>query len=172
MSGQWENEIVKRVYRNTHDEVKCYRCGYSGSNAFPQPDILITNAVGNHGVELKGPIASDQCRVENDDAEQLVACRGPQTNVYLGIKFQNRAPVMVKYYHRVPQIDGYSEMTAAEKFAELAHDAFNPHVTDSGTLVLDKPDTDEWESARASPPDYECIARGVGVTAFTDDEKE
>lgn len=168
MSKQYENDMAKQIHRATPSHVRAYRCGYSGSNAMPQPDVLVTDVMENHGLEIKGPIQSDTVYVDADDIEQLRECQNSHTAVYLVVKFSRREPVVVRYFEELtaqqhPEADKFNDMSPAEKFAVLAPDAFNPRVTDSGTLALDKPDTDDWPSASAGSSDVDAILSGLGI---------
>jgi Holliday junction resolvase len=171
MSHQYEHQQANEMYRATANDVKCYPCGYSGSNAIPQPDILLTHGTENYAIEAKGPIQSDQCRIEQDDIEQLLDCRGPFTEVVLVVKFSRREPLVVRFFEKLrggqrDVFDGdYDTLTPAKKFAALTPTAFNPHVTDSGALVLDKPSTDRWPSATSGVEDHHAILSGLGVAS-------
>lgn len=173
MSKQYENDIAKRIHEETHDGIRTYRCGYSGNNAMAQPDILITTPSINHAVELKGPIQSDRCYVEEEDLEQLVECSNGYTTAILSVKFQNREPMVVRYFgdltNAQKHVDGaaeYEEMSVAEKFAALAPASMNPRVTDGGRLALDKPSLDDWPSARSGSDDEHAILSGIGVPTW------
>lgn len=148
MSSQYENEVAKWIHRRTNKAIRSYRCGYSGSNAMPQPDVLVTTPQGNYGLELKGPIASDRLYIDEEDLEQLVECANWQTKVYLVVKFQRRKPLVIRWYDDVVG-ENWKSMSLAEKFAAIAPDEFDPKATDSGNLRLVKPDTDSWPSASA-----------------------
>lgn len=168
MSKDYENTIANELYRETPNHIKAYRCGYSGSNAIPQPDVLVTTADDmNHALELKGPIASQYVSVDADDVAQVVDCGGPMTRSWVVVKFQNRRPVSIPYYANATGVDGWGEMTPAARLAKVAPAPFDGRVTDSGTLRLTKPDTDDWPSARASPEDHVCILAGIGVSNET-----
>lgn len=169
MSKQWENEIAKQVHRETSDDIRSYRCGFSGSNAMPQPDILLTDRTMNYGLELKGPIKSERCYVEAEDIEQLVACQNTATNVGLVIKFQRREPMVVRYFNKLSgQMDGivegdYNDLSPVEKFRVLCPQTFEPRVTEGGSLAVTKPTTDEWPSSRAGADDIDAILSGLGI---------
>lgn len=162
MSKQWENVVAREVYRNVSD-VKAYRCGFSGSNAMPQPDVLLTEPHGDcHAIEAKGPLRDDTCYVPHDDVQQLIACEGPATAVYLLVKFSRRKPLVVRYYDDITGRD-WDDKTAAEKFAVMIPECFDARVTDSETLALDKPPTERWDSATTSPPDWQVVAQSCGI---------
>lgn len=170
MSSQHENDIAKQVHRSTSNEIKVYTCGYSGNNAFPQPDILVTTPTIHYGVEMKGPIKSDTVYVDEEDLSQLMECRGPSTAVGLYIKFQRREPLVVRHFKEltgsqsdVDELDGYNDASVAEQFKLLIPSAFNPRVTKSGVLACDKPSTDEWSSASAGSDDHQALLSGLGV---------
>jgi Holliday junction resolvase len=172
MSKQWENDMAKEIYRATDDHIKTYTCGYSGNNAFPQPDILITDVSMNHGAELKGPIQSDVCYVDENDIEQLLDCQNSNTAVYLVVKFSRREPIVMRYFEKLTgkqhrNADEYNDMSPAEKFAVLAPNCTNARVTSAGTLALDKPSTDDWPSATEGSEDHVAIMSGIGLV--TDD---
>ena len=170
MSSQYENTIAKRIHRQTPSHIRAYRCGYSGNNAMPQPDILVTTPSQNHGVELKGPIQSERVYIDDEDLEQLYECQNAYTSVYLGIKFQRREPLVVRYFEKLTggqqSVDGadeYNEMDIPDQFATLIPSAFNPRVTDADTLALDKPSTDDWPSATKGSDDVDALLSGMGV---------
>lgn len=167
MSSQWENLKAKEIYRKTGPEIRTYRCGYSGSNAMPQPDVLLTTPTNNYAIEMKGPIATDYCSVEEDDIDQLVECTNSYTTAALVIKFQRREALVVRFFDKASGIDEYDDLSPAEKFAALIPQEFDPRVTDSGTLRVTKPDTDEWPSATAGSDDVDAILSGLGIP--TDD---
>lgn len=173
MSSQFENEVAKTVHRNTPSAVRAYRCGYSGSNAMPQPDVLVTTPTVNYGVELKGPLARDHIYVDEDDLQQLVDCANATTVVALGVKFQRREMMIVRHFEDIsgkhPHADRYDEMSVAKQFAVLAPDAFDPSTTDSGSLRLEKPSTENWPSATAGTDDEVALLSGLGIVGHADD---
>lgn len=170
MSKQYENDIAKQIHRGTDGHIRAYRCGYSGSNAMPQPDVLVTTGTVNYAMEIKGPIQSGHCYVDEEDLEQLEDCENGYTAAVLVVKFQNREPMVVRYFGDLTNAQSvvkgakeYEDMSVAERMAALTPNAFDPSVTDSGTLSLTKPDTDDWPSARAGSDDVDAILSGVGV---------
>lgn len=171
MSSQWEHTISNGIEEETGDEYKSYRCGYSGNSKHPQPDVHVAGPMQNYDMELKGPIKRDVCYVEEDDIDQLVECQNAQTAVYLVIKFQRREPLVVRYWEDLTTDqtsvaglpDDYEDLSKAEKFAAVIPGAFDPRVTDSGTLALSKPSTDDWPSAKAGSDDVDAIISGVGI---------
>jgi Holliday junction resolvase len=168
MSHQYENDMAKEMHRATGDDVRTYRCGYSGNNAMPQPDVLVATTYDNYALELKGPIQSDRCYVDEDDIEQLIECQNAYTRAVLVIKFPRREPLVVQFFQKLtdeqhPEADEYNALSAAEKFAVLIPDAFDPRVTDSGKLAVSKPDTAVWPSASAGSADVDAILSGLGV---------
>lgn len=175
MSKQYENEVAKEMHRETGNAVRVYTAGYSGNNAFPQPDIHVATENMNHDLELKGPIAKDTVVVEDEDLEQLVACQNGYTAVYLVVKFPHREPLVIRYYGALSGSsaadDGlgeWAEKSIPERFEALAPDCFNPRTSTankSGTtrLYLDKPETDEWTSTRAGRDDVTTIIEELGI---------
>ena len=162
MSKQYENDIAKWVYRKTSGGIRAYRCGYSGNNAMPQPDVLITEPTGTcHALEIKKS-CSDKVYIDGEDIKQLIACQGAATMAHLVVKFNNRKPMVTRFYEDVTGED-WSDLTRTEKMCKVIPPCFNPRVTDGGSLALDKPTTDEYESARSSPPDWQVIADGLGL---------
>lgn len=170
MSHQYEHDMANAVYRKTEDHVKVYPCGYSGSNAMPQPDVLVCEPQQNHAMEIKGPIQSERHYIDAEEFEQLLACEAPTTAVYLVVKFSRREPVVVRYWRSFddPTAGGlpadYNDLSPVEQFVELFPAAFEPRVTDGGALGLDKPDTDDWPSASAGADDVDAICSGLGLT--------
>lgn len=171
MSSDWENEKAIEIVDATDDSIRVHRCGYSGNNAFPQPDLLITAPMQNYGLELKGPIQSEYCYIEEDDIEQLVEYENAHTSVWLVVKFSRREPLVVRYWDELTTSqadaasvpDDFDEQSPAEKLATLVPDCFDPRVTDSGALALTKPPTDEWPSATKGSSDVDAILSGIGV---------
>lgn len=172
MSKQYENDIAKAIFRNTGGEIRAYRCGYSGSNAMPQPDVLVTLPAQNVGMELKGPLKKDVIYVEQDDLEQLIECMNADTVVALVVKFQNRKPLVVRYYDAVVGREEWDDISDLEKWEALVPEAFDPKLTDEGNLRIRKPDTDEWPSARASEDDYMEICGELGIPTTKSTEIE
>lgn len=179
MSSDYENDIAKKVHRGTRSAIRAYRCGYSGNGAAPQPDVLLTTPTENYAVELKGPIQSDRVYVDDEDIDQLVDCTNTYTAAALVVKFSHREPVVVRYF---PKLSGdqmvaegakaYNEAEPAEKLARLVPDAFNARITESGSLALDKPTTDEWPSATAGASDVDAILSGLGIATESSVEVE
>lgn len=167
MSSQFENDLAKRIHRQSRDEIRAYRCGYSGSNAMPQPDVLVTTETVNYAVELKGPIASERHYVEEDDLQQLVECGNGHTIPVLAVRFQNRELMVVRYFESIggssELADGWDDLSVTAQFARLAPDSFDPNVTDSGSLSLTKASTDDWPSATAGSDDVDALLSGMGV---------
>ena len=162
MSHAYEHTVANEVYENVTG-VKAYVAGYSGNSRIPQPDVLVTEPTGTcHALELKGPIASDRCYIDSEDIRQLVACQGASTMAHLVVKFNNRKPLVTRYYHEVTGED-WSGLRPTTKVCKVIPPCFNPRVTDSYLLALDKPSTNEWDSARSSPPDWQVIADGLGI---------
>lgn len=169
MSHQWEHDIANGIYDCTGPDVRAYPCGYSGSNAMPQPDLLVTEPAQVYAIEAKGPIQSDHCYVEEEDVHQLVACENSYTSVHLAVKFRRREPLVLRYFGEVrgrgTEVvpDDYDEKSPAEKFAWLTPEPFDGRVTADGRLALTKPDTDDWPSAKTGLDDVEAVASGLGL---------
>jgi len=162
MSHAYEHTIANEVYENISG-VKAYVAGYSGNSRIPQPDVLLTQPHGHcHAIESKGPLQSDRCYIDKDDIEQLIACEGASTAVYLLIKFSRRKPLVTRYYDDITRRD-WENKTPAEKFAAIIPDCFDARVTDSGALALDRPSTERWDSATVSPPDWQVVAESCGI---------
>lgn len=183
----YENEIAKELYRDTGSLVKVYTAGYSGNNAIPQPDIHVFDN-GNtmaHDIELK-TAQTDYCAIEEDDLQQLVECRAPNTRVWLHVKFSRRAPLVVPFVkvtgshlnHQPEQtrvagleVTGEDFDSIAAQFAHIINqstdEAFDARVrtSDGGItrLYLTKPDTDGWPSASASEDDHIEMANQMGL---------
>lgn len=173
MGSQYENEMAKEMHRETSDVVRTVRCGYSGSNAMAQPDVLVTAPDMNHGLELKGPIQNPPCAVTEEDLEQLIEFGNGYTAVYLVVKFPHREPLVVRYYENLSWSEDdwdeeWDDMSVAEQFETLIPPAFNPRVnvsdkTDTTRLYLDKPDTDGWPSTRSGRSDEVAVLEEIGV---------
>lgn len=173
MSHSYEHTIANDIHDATRSDVRAYPCGYSGSNAMPQPDVLVTSPSENYAMELKGPIAKDTVDIEKSDLQQLVDCTNSYTSAFLVIKFQRRRPVVVRYFPQVSGDDEYNDLGLAEQFARLVPEEFNPRVRTSdetGTtrLYIDKPSTDEWESGYGED-DARTIMSRIGLVAADED---
>lgn len=163
MSKQYENRIAREIHDHTGSEIRTYRCGYSGNNAMPQPDMLVTMPATNLAIELKGPIQSDTIYIDGEDLEQLIACTNADTVAALVVKFQRRSPVTIRWYGSVVGREDWDDMEMLEKWEALVPEEFDAKVTDGGNLRLRKPDTDQWDSAKASEDDYVVICGDLGV---------
>lgn len=161
MSKQYENDIAVAIYRKTYDNVRTFRCGYSGNNAMPQPDVLITTPTNDHALEVKkrqGPTAY----IEEDDLEQLAECQNGHTIVYLVVKFPHYEPVVIRYWPHMVGHDDWNERSVVEKFQGAAPPALNPRVTDGGNLALTL-NKDKWMSTRKGRDDIETILDEIKV---------
>lgn len=167
MSSAYENTLAKTVTDNTDRQTKAYRCGYSGNNAFPSPDILITRPTQCYAVEVKGPIQSDRCYVDADELQQLVDCTNDYTTAHLAVKFSRRELVAARYFPRISgsasHADDWDDMSIVERFDAMFGDAFDTRVTDSETLSIGIPDTDAWPSATAGHDDWEALLSRLGI---------
>lgn len=161
MSKQKENERAKEIHRRTGPEIRAYRCGYSGSNAMPQPDILVTTPTQNHAIELKhrqGPRAV----IDAADLEQLVECQNSYTIAYLVVKFPLYEPVVIRFYPNIMGEPEWNEKSTVEKFAALVPKGLDGRVTDGGNLGLTL-DKDGWPSSRSGRDDTDAILDAIGV---------
>lgn len=161
MSKQKENERAKEIHRRTGPEVRAYRCGYSGSNAMPQPDILVTTPTNNHAIELKhrqGPTAT----IDSEDLDQLAECQNSYTIAYLVVKFPRYEPIVIRYYPNMLGQDDWNEKSTAEKFAALVPKGLDGRVTPGGNLGLTL-NRDQWTSTKAGRPDTDAILDALGV---------
>lgn len=165
MSSQYEHKIANGIYEETPQSVMAYRCGYSGNSKHAQPDVLVTTYSGNKGLELKGPIQSDNVYIDADDLHQLVACQNANTDVYLIVKFPRYEPVTIKYYGHMAgdRADEWNNMSVAERFAALAPAAFNARVTDSGSLAMSNPKDTDWPSTVSGKDDVTKILDDLGL---------
>lgn len=164
MSGhQYENDIAVDIHRRTPSDFRVYTCGYSGSNAMPQPDILITTPTNNHAVELKKR-REDVVYIESDDLEQLAACQNSHTIAYLVVKWPHYEPLVIRYWPNMILADeDWNKKSVVEKFAAVAPPEFEAEVTEVGgnlKLVLDR---DQWTSAKAGRDDTAVILTALGV---------
>lgn len=164
MSKQWENDLAREIWHADPPYVRAYRAGYSGSGAMPQPDVLVhDNSTGMaYAIESKGPIKNDQVAIDDDDADQMEACRSHMTQSWLVVKFRNRAPINIPLL----ETDGYDDRTPLEQLQFIIQESYpflNARIPGEKYLYIDKPSLDDWESARASEDDYREILRGIGV---------
>lgn len=166
MSKQFEHDMVNRCHDESPEYVRTYRCGYSGSNRIPQPDMLITDVQFNHAFELKGPLARDHIYIDEGDLQQLEEVRNGNTNVYLGIKFQNRELLALQFFETIRiRKDGkaISHERLCDQWAELIPDAFDATTTESGSLRINKPSTEEWNSQQSGRPPEIVLLSAAGV---------
>lgn len=162
MGRDYEHTIANALERGTSAHVKAYRCGYSGNSAIAQPDVLVTAPNQLSALELKGPIEVERLYIGSGDLGQLVECINFQTVAYLIVKFQRREPLCIRYFSDVND-ETYEEMSIPERFVACTPECFEPRTTQSDSLVLDKPDTDEWPSARAGRSDVVTILDALGL---------
>ena len=185
----YENEIAKDIYRYSSDLLYPIRAGYSGNGAFPLPDVAVfDHGTGTlHHLEIKH-VASETASIEAEsDLQQMYELQGPNSRVWLVVKFSRRAPVTIPLLkharkefetlaHEVVETMEKMELTMfnledspSESSSERTSYAttFNPRVStsDSGItrLYLDKPTTDDWPSAHAADADYEEILSSMGI---------
>lgn len=165
----YENEIAKDIYRYSSDLLYPIRAGYSGNGAYPLPDVAIfDHGTGTlHQLEIKH-VASETASVEAEsDLQQMYELMGPNSRVWLVVKFSRRAPVTIPLLQHAT---GDYETLAHEvkdTMVKMDLDGFNPRVSTSKSgitrLYLDKPTTDDWPSAHAADADYEEILSGMGI---------
>lgn len=172
------------MYRGTDSLIYPIRVGYSGSNAIPASDVAVFDHSSGilHLNEMKGPLKTDTCAIQEEELEDLDTAKGPNGRAWITVKFQNRCPITVPLLeHMGEEFDSVGERVVytMEKM-DLGHT--NPRVfgpqsrsnnqtesPDSGgngsktTLYIDKPSLDDWPSAQASDEDYEEILKGMGI---------
>jgi Holliday junction resolvase len=124
-----------------------YTCGYSGSNAFPQPDILLTTTGANYAIELKKRAVDTGERVYEDkaDLEQLLACANDVTAAVLWYKFTNRRPALIQVWQ-----NGGGTVSMDPP------DAFEGHLTEK-SIRFTKPDLDSYPSAHGTKDHFAAL---------------
>jgi len=163
MSKGYEHTIANGIHDATDDTVRAYRVGFSGSSNKPNPDVLVTTPRDNHAIEVKRT-SKDRFYVESDDIEQLAACENSYTLPWLVVKFTHREPVTIRYFSEATGVDGWTQMSPAERVSKVTPDAFDSSVTDGGNLRLNRPTTDEWASSQSGVTDEVAVLRDIGIT--------
>ena len=164
----WENEVANAFGRQTGDVIRVYPNGYSGNGALPATDIVITDGVHVHGVELKRHSCDRgeyKYSLDEDDFEQLLAVQNDYTKTHVGVKFTNCELLTAE----VPSVA--SPQQAADTLCERIPPAFDPHITKSGNLRLTKPELDDWPSSRGGMDDHRALASHLGLVSLTTDEQ-
>lgn len=145
-----EHELAKAVYHSTDGKIFPMRCGYSGNQTIPSPDLLIPFDGTLRAVELK-TTSTDKLTITPANLHDLREWCINQTEVptyaYLGVKF-NR---WVAYFDRLTRI-GNPEV-CFERFADNC--PMTAYITGSGNLKIKKPVSGEtdWQSNAAADSD-------------------
>lgn len=160
---QFENELAKGIDRVTHDSVRCFPCGYSGSNPFPSPDNIILSRGGAYGLELKKTSSSDHFYIDFGDITQLVRCGNNYTDVGFVFNWSHREPACFTINgHKAMTID--DDVTETERaMIQACPDAFDPQFTDAGSFRISKPSLDDWPSASAGRTATEVVIETLGL---------
>lgn len=137
----FEKDVAADLHENT-DALIVFGGGMSGNVRIPQPDLLIVDDGRTYAIELKRSTA-DRFYIEFGDKEELSGVRADEH--WFAHKFTNRELAMW-------QLGTYPP------------DPFDGHVTNVGSLRLDKPSTDEWSSARSGRPAWVVIAATLGIS--------
>jgi Holliday junction resolvase len=159
----FENELAKGIDRATHDSVRCFPCGYSGSNPFPSPDNIILSRDGVYGLELKKTSSSDYFYIDYADIEQLLTCGNNYTDVGFVFNWSHREPTCF-------MINGHTAMTIDGDVSETKRiiknscpKQWDPQFTDTDTLRISKPSLDNWQSASAGRNATEVVVGTLGL---------
>jgi Holliday junction resolvase len=164
MSKAYEHVVANGIDAATDNEIRAFRIGFSGSSVGDNPDVLLVTPRDNYALEIKKTKSSGTFYVNGDDIEQLTRCINSHTTAHLVVKFSHREPVTITYYDDVTGSDDFKSMSSVAKMAAVTPDAFDAHVTDGGNLALQKPDPDDWPSAKAGESDEVAILRDLGIT--------
>lgn len=151
--SDYDNDVAVELHRRTPSDVCVLPTRGSGNVAIAQPDVLVRTDVIDYAIELKRSTVDtgEYFYVEEEDLVQLHECGNKYTHCVFGMKFTRRE-LLVTF---LPSVEGE---TPAEALASVTPSAFDPHVTDSGSIRYEKPDTDVWPSSRAGKSDVEVVA--------------
>lgn len=142
----YEHELAKDVFELSDGKIVPARCGYSGNQAIPSPDLLIPFGGALAALEVKTTSDDTSLIIEPDDVQDIRYWTLRMSEVpvypYLGIKFNYR----VIYLTRLKRVSNVQK--CFENEAEKC--PFDAKVTNSGNLSFRKPDTDEWQSTQAA----------------------
>lgn len=173
---KFEKDVAAAVEEDTGELTRVvFGGGTSGNVRIPQPDLHIThfeksktsrecdncgavdnwdNGVKVYNIEIKRSTA-DRFYVEAEDFEQLRDCCNRYTTPVFMMKFTHREPVVVVF----ASLKAVNAHTAALELPAC----FNPHVTKSGSLRLDKPDTGQWQSSQGGRKDHEVLMEDLDI---------
>jgi Holliday junction resolvase len=154
-----DNEIANIVNKHTTDAVNAHSMRGSGNTAYAEVDVLVRTPHQDVAIESKRTSVDTgeyAYVLDSDDRDQLAQVNNDYTNTVVLVKFTNREP----YVFDLPV--GHLDI-------EEIHDAFEPHVTSSGTLRLSKPETDDWPSATAGRPLYAVLLEDLALKRWEDD---
>lgn len=166
---RFENDVARRVTRQTGDACMAWPAGYSGNNAIPSPDIVAVTPRRAAGIELKNWDATPH-GIPQSDLTQLLAVQKNYLDVALLINFDHREPLIVEPV--APSLDGFDidgGPSAVENFKLNVPDAFAPRVTDGpagedAALRFSQPSLDDWPSAKNGDGAAAVICDWLGIS--------
>lgn len=153
-----EHEIANEIYELTGGSVMPLRCGYSGNQATPSPDLLVPLNGSLRALEIK---TSDQKRmvIDRDDLEDIIEWSLDMTEVptfpYITVKFSR----WEAQTYRLPM--PWNLDASLEYVSKTC--PFDSNVTQSGNISFGHPthyDTNV-PSARKSPGDAAAVLRDL-----------
>ena len=155
---KFEKDVAAAVEEDTGELTRVvFGGGTSGNVRIPQPDLHITHwdsGIKVYNIEIKRSTA-DRFYVEAEDFEQLRECCNRYTTPVFMMKFTHREPVVVVF----ASLKAVNAHTAALELPAC----FNPHVTKSGSLRLDRPDTGKWQSSQGGRKDHEVLMDDLDI---------
>lgn len=146
---QYEHELAKDVFDLSEGKIIPARCGYSGNQAIPSPDLLIPFGGALAALEVKTTSDDTSLIVEPEAVEDIRYWTLRMSEVpvypYLGIKFTGYGSRVI-YLTRLQRVSNVQKCFENE----VEKCPFDAKVTKSGNLSFRKPDTDEWPSMQAA----------------------
>jgi len=164
---EYENELVKTIYRHPDSDVVPVPCGMSGNHAVPAPDVLIDDGEKVHAVELKR--TSETAKTfsyepdadTRDDIDDLLrfARQYPRTVCpYVGVRFDNRQLILAKVWPKGADEDQLLDSIVTTAPTDVV-------VTRADNVSFRKPESEksdaEWPSAQAGD-DAEYLLEVIG----------
>lgn len=145
---RYEHELAKQIFDLSDGKIIPARCGFSGNQSLPMPDLLMPFGGALIATEVKSTSDDTSLIVDRDAIEdiQYWTLRMSEVPVYpyLGIKFTGRSSRLI-YFTRLKRISNLDRCFERE----VEKCPFDAKVTRSGNLSFRKPDTDQWPSTRA-----------------------
>lgn len=184
---RYEHQLTNGIDEITPEEVWTSTVGYSGNSSGGGSDITITvdpklltrgetrqfciEAKKRQGEAGKRTICFDGSKSGDtgvDEIEDLIDSTPPWGQSACVITFDRRRPLIVEPRKLLSDagVEPYaSEMTPYSRYDDT--EVFAPRVTDSDSISLVKPETDDWPSATASDEDAIVVAETLDLPTLT-----